>query len=362
MWILLKIFVALFAFLARYSTKSFQTWGTEEKNHNGESYLEKIKRTKNSVASTSFGFPSKGKTLFKITKESFWDRMAKTIGLAVEFQTGDRHFDEHYYLACDSEGLQKAIQEDVGIRDLVHGLFQAGCQSIAGDGTHLWVKFPYDRSDDQDAINRSMEFNRSFNELRSKITRKFFDPFAAKALMIEAIVWSIAGYAWFAYPQFFIFREDVHLAQYPIMRDGLLAGVLLALSLVSIIVFFLRGSSRGHRIIVESIFLLALSIPVSGIQLVTDINTNLDRSEPWIVRSKIERVYEQEHRGRRGRRYYTYHMDIQPVAHDKVDVPLSIQVSSSDYRKLQQAGMVEIEIGQGRLKHPWFKAIRPILE
>lgn len=184
------------------------------------------------------------------------------------------------------------------------------------------------------------------------------DHYSFRVLIIEAIIFSIAAYSWLGFGEFYMFTEDVHLSPFLITGFGLFVGALATLLLVGIIFFSLRGSSRSHRIIIESAIVLGMSIPMGGIQLVSDLNTSLDKSNPAIVEARVIRLYEQRHRGRKGRVYYTYHLDIELISETtEFNIPRHIEIDHSKFIELGGAQAVTLTIGRGYLKYPWFKKI-----
>ena len=90
-----------------------------------------------------------------------------------------------------------------------------------------------------------------------------------------------------------------------------------------------------------------------------ELNKNLDRAAPVEVVADITRIYEQEHRGRRGRRYYTYHIDIDLLSESPFEIPLHIEISHKNYRALSEAKKVRLSIGRGYLDYPWYRALEP---
>jgi hypothetical protein len=122
----------------------------------------------------------------------------------------------------------------------------------------------------------------------------------------------------------------------------------------------MRGSSRGHRIIVESAIVLVLGLPVAGIQVVGDSNRALDDAPPALVTRTIGYCEVREHRGRRGRRWYSYHVWLAPAVEHPAgpSLPAEIEVTRSICNRAAAGDAIELEIGPGRWSIPWYRSIR----
>jgi hypothetical protein len=184
------------------------------------------------------------------------------------------------------------------------------------------------------------------------------DPFAVKVLMVEAIIYSMSAYAWTGFAEWQFFREDVHLSPFLVIRFGIILGTLVTFLFVVFVILILRKSSRAHRVIIESALVLGLSIPIAGIQIVSDVNTGFDKKQPTWVEANVVRLYEQVHRGRKGRRYYTYHLDIDPISEPvEFEIPRHIEISRNKYNELLNSQAVTLTIGKGYLNYRWYKNI-----
>ncbi len=183
--------------------------------------------------------------------------------------------------------------------------------------------------------------------------------FCQKSEDVDAILWAIIGYAAAAFVELSAVHEDIHLEAGKLIQLGLLAtGVLLA-TLMGLVILILRGSSKSHRLFVQSFLILALTLPMAGIQLVSDLNRELDTMPPEIIITKVIGKREVLHRGRRGRKYTTYHLTLAPAVQDHVSVPDDISVQSGLYRQLRDGANLKMTISPGYFKIPWFRSMEP---
>ncbi len=360
MWLILKIVLSAVTFAIRFSNRRLKL-GTENRSvHDGiELFTAVISNKNGTIQSTSWNrlFPSK--TVFKLTRESKLDRFFKNWGLADEIQTQDLTFDDLVYIASDSPSFMRKIQNDREARRMIMELFNNGCKYIACDGNLLRVHFHGDHRSDISSANILAALSRQFEEIQ-KLSKEF-DPFFIKALIMESFIWAFAGYSLSSLIQWSTLHEDIYLNSNAMAKTALLFAGALALGLILLVFSLFKGSSRGHRIIVESVLVLALCIPIGGIALFSDLNINLDRSASTVIEASIEGHYTQMHRRRRGSHYITYHIQISPLTETHgLTLPLDLTVSSEIYEQLQVHSKVRIDIGRGKFHQPWIRNITAI--
>jgi hypothetical protein len=134
-----------------------------------------------------------------------------------------------------------------------------------------------------------------------------------------------------------------------------LLGLGLAATLFIAIFLWLRNSSRGHRLIVESAIGLILGFPVAGIQVVSDLNRELDHGEPQIVRRQIINKGSQAHRGKGGG-YTTYHLRLAPPAKpEEPMIPDWLQVNQKLYNGATPQSSLRVEVAPGWLGVRWYR-------
>lgn len=359
MWILAKVSIAGFAFIARLFSRTYsflsKELAEEFRYENITGYIKPTTAKNGKVTHTTFFIPFRCSFSFKLTLESDTDRFFKQIGLAQEIQSGDRVFDQKIYIACDSLVFANKITNTPEVRSLMLELFEAGCRNIHSDGSYLAVAFYGDRTQEISLGERLAKIYKQIFDLNILTKRFPFEPFAIQAIVIESIIWFIAAYAIGEVVYLFTAREDVHLYPQQVLRHGLVFGLILAALLVSLIAVFMKGSSRGHRIIVESAIVLVLSLPITGVGLVADQNVSFDKNPPVLISRQLYDKQRMAHR-RRGGTTYTYHLYLRPSqSTEQISVPDSISVPRATFDQAQRGDTVQIEIGQGWLNHPWYK-------
>ena len=357
MWILLRVLAACVAFVWKYSAQVSNRQPTGERH--GVPYFIALRKHKGKVSRIDIGVPLQGPVIFTLGREGGWDSFFKAVGIATEMQTGDVRFDGKVYVACDHPFLGSLLKSDLAARERILKLFDAGFKQIHSDGVRLWARASSLPDPPESYVETLLELRQEIRELESTMPSHWSDPFLRRAVVIEAFIWSILAYAIGSAAESAVFREDYHLSQGDVIRDGLAAAGLLFLALLLAIVVIMKGSSKGHRLIAESALVLCVGLPVATIQIVSDINRGFDSSPGMVTAVKIVDVEKREHRGRRGRRWYSYHFHVDSTGAPGT-IPPSIEVSPQLFGEGAPGRELEITIGQGRLGHAWYRQQRVV--
>lgn len=354
MWVLFRLLIAAAAFAVRY----FQ-WASRPKPAGkiaGKPYFLRLHRNKNkSITGFRVGVALEAPVIFSLHKESEADRFFKGLGLAKELQTGDMSFDERVYVTSDHPALHQVLTEHPHARNLVVEALGRGFERVFGDGTVVWLERSAHRKPDQAELKLLAKLGAAFSGLESR-ARGWHDPFVAKTVIVEAVVWSIFAYAVGAL--FVLINqmtwEYFHKAR--LFGFALLVAVVLFTVFFTWIMIWMRGSSRGHRILVESGILLALGLSVAGLQIVSDLNRNVGTPEKAVVRLEVSGTRKEIHH-RKLRTDYRYFVDFTPVAESPVAVPRTLRVEEELFRRAAKGKTAKLHVATGWLGISWLEKI-----
>lgn len=362
MWLLARLMIAIGAFLIKILAKRNRFIKTEPRHLNGHEYFMQTETTKHGrITDTIFAFKFNCKAIFKLTKEGGFDSFFKSVGLAEEVQSGDQEFDQKIYVASDNYGFCKEIKSDAKTRKLILQLFEKGCEYIKCDGAEMWVSFPKDERTNMELVTLFTELKLSMTDINRTYAGWAIDLFAVKVLIVEAIVWSLVAYAGTGFFEWYWVKEDRFLDIKPVLKYAAVAGFFVFAILIYLIAFFLKGSSRGHRILIESGVVLIIALSAGSVTMVSDLDIQLDKSTSVYVDAEVEGTFTREHRSRKGRsKWYSYHMQIKsPKDNLGFDIPTQIEISRKTYEELKKDSWARIEIGRGWLGIPWYRSIKP---
>lgn len=362
MWIIFKLIVMVVAFLIRWFFKNFgKVYRGQEETINQKTLFVRKISNKHQVVDTVFRFEFSSQSLFKLSLESEIDQFFKKVGIANEVQTGDTDFDQKIYVASDSSLFRDQIKQDTKLRQLVLGLFKLECESIEGNGQYVSFKFPGDRSNDQNLKQELSVFFALFSELNLSSNHLLKDPFSVKVLFAEALIWSMAAYAWTSYFSWTFGAGEIHLNPLAMISYGLVIGLSVLAVVVFIIAKFFKGSSRGHRIFIESVMVLGLSLPIGGISSFHDINTFNDNSLTTVIEAEVISNEEKISRRRSNRAKKSYHLEIRTNSEqDKFNLKTRWKISREQFDSIGSNKFVQFRIKSGRLMQPWIQSIEPL--
>ena len=372
MWIAFRLILAIVGFVVRQVARGKKT--ATDGYFEGIAYFQKVRETKKKgVTGFTIGMERRSPTWLRCHAESSVDRFFKKLGVANEVRTGDEQFDDLVYVTCDHPYIQALLTETQELRDAIAEALNSGYKRVVFNGSTVAIE----RDADHRPMQRDFEVLKAIHtasaRLEDELPSRFADPFLWKALIVEGVIWSIVGYAVGAAIEMAFTDADVHVARTALVKLGLMVAGAVFVVLLAIIVLWMRGSSRGHRVIVEGAILLLLALPVSGIQLVGDTNRGLDDAPPIVVNRTYNQCEVREHHRRSRRSWrrrtttYTYHLWLDPVAApseaDPADGPLpprlpqTIEITRELCDAITPDKTVEITLGPGRWGLVWYRRI-----
>jgi hypothetical protein len=366
MWIIIKLLFVTLAFTSRIFAKFWRsaTVNIIESEIKGTRFkIIPIRTMENSVEGTILQFHFPCNSVFVLSEETRYDRYFKKIGISSEIETGDRVFDNRIYIASDSSAFSDKIKNDAKTRQIILQLFDQNCRNIRCDGKTLWVNFQYNQSKDVSRQQKAISLLHQLQDINQKESGFFRDPFMIMAVVTEAIVWSWCAYGIAGFYEWRIFNEDRFVDGLSLILLGVLTGIICTVVFLVLVFLLFRRSSLGHRIVIESAIALLLTLPVGGIELVADINTELDHSPSVLIERRIINVEERRSinlfflRGHRPSYSYHVHLDCSNVE-GGIELPNEIEIDTSLRRAAEVSSHIVVEIGAGRLNYPWYRSFR----
>jgi hypothetical protein len=287
MWVLMRLGCTAAGFIIRY----FALFRSLPERRDGIS--ERVYKSKNGeVIRHCFSVPFERKTVFAMTAESGWDGWFKAIGLSREFQTGDPPFDAQVYIASDHPLFCRSLRESPDARALIVALLKGGARRIWSDGRSLLLEAGHYLH--RSAKSRLIDLKPHLDQVMDRTPGRFADGFAWRALIVESFIYALLGYAAMVFVEFLFHDEDVHFRHAPLYAYGAVLSGVAGAALFGWIVFFLKRSSRSHRL--------------------------SSRESP-------------------------------------VRFPDTIRISGDIFASTAEGQLVEVEIGHGWLGIPWFRSI-----
>lgn len=360
MWIVIRMTLAVIGFVVRQLTRRRQR--TVGGIFDGVEYFQRIHGGgKKPPHAVSIGMPLSSPTWIRFHAESRIDRFCKKLGIANEIATGDAAFDDHVYVTCDHPAVAAQLASSAELRAAIRAGLELGADAVSYDGTAVWIEGIPGPA----IVDLHREVIAALHHASAPLTevprRWFADRFLWKALLVEGVVWSVLAYGVGAIVQLAVQKEDLHLHREDVVWAGLAVAALAFVALVLVIALWLRGSSRGHRLIVEGAVVLAFGLPVASVQMVGDTNRALDDAPPTLVHRSAARCEVHAHRDRKGRKSYSYHLYLAATPEQPVErgprPPSTIEVTAALCDATYAGAPVELAIKPGRWGLPWYQHI-----
>ena len=288
MWILIRLVLAAIGFAIRQFARNRQP---SDSGMLGDTpYFFRLNKHKGKIKGFSMGMERSTPTWIRLHAESRADRLFKSMGIANEVQTGDPEFDRRVYVTCDHPHVATVLTETAGLRAAILAMFDDGYHRIAFDGTFVWA----DCRSNQEPADRDAELLKAVWLASVRLSDapggRTADRFLWKALVVEGVIWSIAGYTIGGGLEAIFRRVDIHVSASQLWTTAMVVALAAFAALLLVIVVWLRGSSRGHRVIIESALVLLVALPFTSVQVVADTNRALDRSSTTIVERHVHPV------------------------------------------------------------------------
>lgn len=377
MWIVLRLVLAVLAFLARLLYRALPLTPTGMVG--AVPYAVVLTRRLGSIRRFRVGIPFEAPR-FRLTRESEADRLFKIdLRIASELQTGDSAFDHLVYVAGDHPAVHRLLKESAEARAAITAVFAVGFTSITSNGAALWLRHPAEREPTAEELECARRLGVALEGLRGS-GGALMDPFVRRLVVIEALLWMVTAYAAGGFLDWLVHDDDPHLDRGRLIGLGILAAVALFLVLFGAVVLVLRGSSRGHRLLIECAAVLLLCLPVAGTQAVSDLNRALDPNIDTVVvcsirRAMIERPAKssatKRRRGRLLGRVFDGTIDAaMGLAADThvwqldigreglaIGIPARMEVTAEQYRSAGPGDPVAVHVASGFLGVPWLREV-----
>jgi hypothetical protein len=307
------------------------------------------------IDSLAVGFDAPHGWRFNLRREGWFDRFAKSIGLATEFQTHDTPFDGRIYIECDDAALHRQLGSRRDLRNQLFNLF--GLASVKGlecAGGQMWFRLGVDGLDknmEDETIGReaAKKLQAGVRALReqmavidddpardpTRVTRRYF----AITILALAVVGAI-GAAW----QYNHEGHQVVVDNITHMAIG--STVAITIGLLGVMFLALGGTARVQRVLLD---ILIAGIPAAWLASsggVMYFNESFDASAARRVPVPVERAWVTT--SRKGRHSYYASLHWQDVRATSI-----VQLRPDEYDQMQSQTCVDVLWRAGRFGDGW---------
>lgn len=363
MWFLFGLVTIILCVGFELWRRQLSRWDADGKTRSGHDY--KIKNDKGNASLVYLGVACPDVASFSIRRQSAWDAFCNRIGLSREYQTGDKDFDDAFYLVTDKKSLHYAISSSQRFRVAIQQMMNYGSASrlqayvLHCRNGRLWIELSvghmYAQEDIEFASAALCEDFAMVAKLVADVVQgsgsRWNDPFVVKAIVILAISSGSAINAVVQYVRHRFVWEPFTVDYTLILVDAIKYAVPLVVLLGLFTVFWLGRSARTHMVLLELSTIGALGIYLSLAFEVRDINIEWDINPPQVFASEVVRKYTS-----RSRRGGTSHYLIVKNWNCACP-PYKFKVSSTTYGSAAVGRPVSITQHSGHLGYPWISKV-----
>ena len=300
--------------------------------YNGTEYYQQYTPGGRNVPSSykiKIDCPSSGS--FRISRETGFDRFFKALGIAKEIQTGNKEFDNKFFIKTDAVNFTRMFFMSTDKSRAISDVFKYGFTQVEHDGKTMAAVFspvrfknPLDDTLIQEIVTRLTVLAQNIHEQSGESIHHVNQGWKVK----RVVAFAIPGFLYIVGIPAFLFgllnyapldKWTLFLSTLKYSVPSFLAFLILALKLI-------KGRSTSHR---ELIIILAISIvsfPFAGMGLGTFLNGWLDKSDPTTHAARIMDKYTTS--SKNGDNYYLVLESWREKKHSE-----SVSVSSRDYAR-----------------------------
>lgn len=300
---------------------------------------------------------------FSFERENLFDRVAKALGLAREWQTGDRPFDWRVYLLCDDPLVLETLSVNDRMRTTLLRLLATPGRSLHCKDGRMWIVCgaegeAKEMSDAELQRRFAGKFAADLDLVRGGLTSLVGSGFGTsrdRAIRPRAwITWisaacALAGLIGGVYSLYLDRQQVVHVA---IVHWSNWIAIAAAGGLGVFLVVFLRGTSVVHRVLLDILRAGLPGIWLAACGVSTWYNEHLDGSTPATYGVRVQNSYRTK-----SKNSYVYHLVVEswPDPRGKRRVNISEAVAGFT----RAGGCVDVIWRRGSLGDGWVAGYRP---
>lgn len=274
-------------------------WSVDGVTRAGHDYNHSVGKMK--VQSLRLGVSCSPDASFSIKRQSSFDSFFKNIGVSNEYETGDKDFDDAYYLISDNKFLLTAIASSENYRTVVKKIMAFGMSSslktseIHCRGGRLWIEFEAGsdyKESKVESVSKALakELNtllQLVNDVLAASGSRWQDPFIYKALFVLAVSSGLAINGGIQYFRTTFGETPFTLYPKELAVDALIYSLISLPLLMLIVLYWLGRGARTHLVLFELMTVGAFGLFSSIAFEMRDINIEFDKSKPKFYETAI---------------------------------------------------------------------------
>jgi hypothetical protein len=227
-----------------FSMRRVSSGKFEDFSWQGQPFAVHFQRDKFKITGLTLRIPIADKLRFMLRREKAFDRIARALGIASEWQTGDAGFDDRVFILSEDVAFNQALTRDRELRDLSRTLLASGTKrpNIECRGGMLYLGFATDEIDGDGTVEVVARFSTKLGQL----------------VKLRDGLQRIRAQSW---------HEDRDPS---LTRKATLVGICLALGIAGIVALLFDLGVDWHQVVRENIPLVATWITIGVVGAAVD--------------------------------------------------------------------------------------------
>lgn len=360
--IIAVIFVAIFFLIRRHKSKNMKLkeQGLLGKGAKGQGIYEGVEYSylhfqggKNAPPyfNVTIVCPSSG--IFKITRETRFDRFCKKLGICTKLETQDREFDDTFFITTDTIGFTRDLFSKSEKRRLVMEIFAKGFTEIKYDGKKMmanWISFPRNKLMEIKAVEE-------IASLLGQLGRDMPHIYEYETETPENAGWKQKRFIAFALPILLlaagIAGMIIGLTSYIPLDEGIIILNSFKYSIPCLFLFLwavillLKGRTSSHRELIPAMILSILGFILGGMGGGITLNGWLDNGKPTAHEVKVINKYYSKNKNS-----FTYYAAVESWREGQYQEKIKVSRSFYDYLEPGGSRMI-ITTKPGKFGFEW---------
>ena len=346
-----------------FSMRRVSSGKFEDFSWQGQPFAVHFQRDKFKITGLTLRIPIADKLRFMLRREKAFDRIARALGIASEWQTGDAGFDDRVFILSEDVAFNQALTRDRELRDLSRTLLASGTKrpNIECRGGMLYLGFATDEIDGDGTVEVVARFSTELGQLvklrdglqriRAQSWHEDRDPsLTRKATLVGiCLALGIAGVVALIFDLGVDWRQVVR-ENIPFVATWITIGIVGALLLTTFA--WLRSTPHTHTVLLDILLAAAPGCWAAANGSVTVYNEKLDPGVTQLV--PVQVVSTEERRGRRGGASYYLTVERWPDPRGET----RMRISEQDFRWIQPGSSITASWHPGRLGDGWVSGYR----
>ena len=345
------------------STRRLSSGDFENFSWEGKPFAAHFWRAKRKIKGLTVRVPISDKLRFVLRRETGFDRIARSLGIASEWQTGDIGFDQKVFILSEDVSFNQALTRDRELRELSSTLLASPkSPRIECRAGMLYLGFATDELDDDDGtekvsqrfavqLGQLVKLRDGLQRIRAQSWDEQRDPsLTRKAMLVgTSLALGVAGVVALVF-DLGVDRHQVVRENIPLVATWITVGIIGSLLLATFA--WLKSTPHTHAVLLDILLAAAPGCWAAANGSATVYNEKFDRG---VAQQLPVQVVKTERRKSRRRTSYYLYVERWPDSRGDTQV----RIDEKDFGWIPQGSCITVTWHPGRLGDGWVSGYKP---